>query len=268
MTGDRWTGLVTRVLAPNPGPMTLDGTNSLVIAPAGHGGVVVVDPGPADDAHLDRLAAFGDVELILITHHHHDHTEGIDGLVARTGAPVRARQADLCRDAEPLADGETIRIGDAEIRVIATPGHTADSVCFLVAGDGVVGGPQEGAVITGDTILGRGTTVIIPPDGSLGDYLASLRTLAALGPLPVLPAHGPMLDDLAAVCAQYLAHRQGRLGLVRAALASLGKAPADDPALISAVVDRVYTGIDPAVRFAAEASTRAQLIHLADEQAG
>lgn len=258
MTGDRWTGSVTRMLAPNPGPMTLDGTNSYVIAAPGASGVVVVDPGPDDAGHLDALAAAGEAALVLLTHRHGDHVEGVDGLVARTGAPVRAASADLCRDAEPLRDGEVIRLGDAALQVLATPGHTDDSVCFLLTGAG-----EAPVMLTGDTILGRGTTVILPPDGSLADYFVTLDVLEAQGPIPALPGHGPMLDDLAAVCARYRAHREERLDGVRAVLADLGAQPADEPGLVTAVVDRLYADVDASIRFAAEASTRAQLAYLA-----
>jgi glyoxylase-like metal-dependent hydrolase (beta-lactamase superfamily II) len=263
---DRWTRLVTRVLAPNPGPMTLDGTNSLIVGAPGHG-IVVVDPGPDDAAHLERLARFGDVELILLTHHHGDHTEGAAGLRELTGAPVRAAATDLTRNADPLADGEEIRAAGAVIRVVATPGHTVDSISFHLPDDTALETPVGGGtMITGDTVLGRGTTTIAHPDGSLGAYLHSLEALSAYGPIPMLPAHGPMLWDLSAVCAEYLSRRRSRLSQVRDALASLGRRPSDDPALVSAVVDSVYSRIDPAVRFAAEASTRAQLQFLASER--
>jgi glyoxylase-like metal-dependent hydrolase (beta-lactamase superfamily II) len=136
--------------------------------------------------------------------------------------------------------------------VIFTPGHTADSVSFLLAGDG-----SAGSVLTGDTILGRGTTVIAPPDGSLGAYLSSLRLLAGLGPRFVLPAHGSQLPDLSAVAAEYLAHREQRLSAIREVLARLGP-----DASVAAVTDAVYTDIDPSVRFAAEHSVAAQLDYL------
>ena len=139
--------------------------------------------------------------------------------------------------------------------MVATPGHTTDSVCFLITADD---GP--GAVLTGDTILGRGTTVIAYPDGELGPYLASLDRLAALGPALVLPAHGPELPDLAAVCAAYAAHREQRLDSVRAALLVLGR-----DASIGQVTDLVYTDIEPIVRPAAELSVAAQLQYLRGE---
>ncbi len=263
---ERWTRLVTRVLAPNPGPMTLDGTNSLVVA--GPGSVVVIDPGPTDDAHLERLASHGRIELVLLTHHHHDHAEAAARFAEQTGAPVRAVDPRLCVRGAPLVDGERIELsGGGRIDVVATPGHTADSVSLHLPDDAPLDRPAPGGtMITGDTILGRGTTIIAHPDGSLGAYLRSLDRLAGYGGIAVLPAHGPMLPDLAAACAQYTAHRRDRLDQVRAALRSLGREPGGDAALVTEVVDLVYADVDPAVRFAAEASTRAQLEYLA--QAG
>ena len=248
----RVTDLAAVLLAPNPGPMTLDGTNSYLLGAAGSAGRIVVDPGPGDAAHLAALAAGGEVELILITHRHHDHTEGAAELARLTGAPVRAADPAHCQGGPALFDGEIIEAAGLVVSVVATPGHTADSVCFVLAGDG-----DTGSVLTGDTILGRGTTVIAPPDGSLGDYLASLRALSGLGPRFVLPAHGPQLPDLSAAAAAYLAHREQRLDQIRSAIAVLG---AD--AAVAAVTDLVYSDIDPSVRAAAEHSVSAQLDYL------
>ena len=247
-------------LAPNPGPMTLDGTNSYVLR-AGPGPAVVVDPGPEDAGHLAALAGAGPVALILVTHRHIDHTEGAETLHRLTGAPVRAADPAFCHAGEPLAGGERITVGELVIEVIATPGHTADSVCFHLPVDG-----PAGSVLTGDSVLGRGTTVIGIPDGTLADYLASLRALVALGSCPVLPAHGPDLPDLAATCRAYLAHREERLDQVRAALAGLGTDAAG--ADVAAVTDAVYGDVDPAVRFAAEHSVAAQLAFLRAAAAG
>jgi glyoxylase-like metal-dependent hydrolase (beta-lactamase superfamily II) len=240
------------ILAPNPGPMTLDGTNSYLLSGPDATSSIVVDPGPGDADHLAALAAAGSVELILITHRHHDHTEGAAELARLTGAPVRAADPRFCIAAEPLVDGEIIEAAGIVVTVIATPGHTDDSVCFLLAGDG-----PTGSVLTGDTILGRGTTVIAPPDGSIGSYLGSLKVLSALGPRFVLPAHGPQLPDLRAVAGQYLAHREQRLDQIRSALDVLGS-----DAAVGAVTDLVYDDIDPSVRFAAEYSVAAQLEYL------
>ncbi|MBC7442730.1 MAG: MBL fold metallo-hydrolase [Ramlibacter sp.] len=244
--------LTRRLLAPNPGPMTLDGTNSYLIAAPHSESLVVVDPGPTDDAHLAVLAEAGSIDLVLITHHHADHSAASEGFARLTGARVRAFDPAFCVDAAPLTDGEQIEAGGTRIRVIATPGHTADSVCFQLPADG-----PKGSVLTGDTILGRGTTIIAHPDGTLDGYLRSLSTLRALGPATVLPAHGPVLPDLRAVCDAYLAHRHERLDQVRRALAALGP-----DATVEQVTDRVYAHPDAAVRFAAEASVRAQLAYL------
>jgi glyoxylase-like metal-dependent hydrolase (beta-lactamase superfamily II) len=255
------------LLAPNPGPMTLEGTNSYLLSGNGGASVVIVDPGPLDDGHLARLAGAGPVELILITHRHADHTEGAAALAAATGAPVRAADPAYCVDGHPLRDGETVAAAGLDIEVLATPGHTADSVCFLLpdpdtdtdtANDPDMRGRRS--VLTGDTILGRGTTVIAPPDGSLRDYLGTLRLLAALGPARALPAHGPQLPDLEEIALAYLAHREQRLDQIRAALVRLGLDP--QAAEVSAVTDAVYHDVDASVRRAAEFSVAAQLDYL------
>ncbi|MGH3716399.1 MAG: MBL fold metallo-hydrolase [Micromonosporaceae bacterium] len=239
----------TLALAPNPGPMTLDGTNSWLLRAAGHRGCVVVDPGPLDEPHLARLAS-EPVELVLITHGHFDHTEAVDRFVTLTGAPVRAADAAWCRAAPRLADGEVVEAGGLTVTVVAAPGHTADSVAFAVGGD-------EPGVLTGDTVLGRGTTVVTWPDGDLGDYLASLRRLAGFGPVPVLPGHGPALADCAEAAAHYLAHRAERLDQVRAALRAGARTAAD-------VVAVVYADVDRKLWPAAEMSVHAQLAYLAE----
>ncbi|MFE5672192.1 MBL fold metallo-hydrolase [Agromyces sp. NPDC056523] len=243
--------------------MTLDGTNSWVLRAPGARGSIVIDPGPSDPAHLERLAA-GGVELVLITHRHRDHTEAVDAFAGLSGAPVRAIDPVWCRDGAPLADGERIRAGGVELEVLATPGHTSDSACFAlvpVTTDGAAAASAAAvAVFTGDTVLGRGTTIIAHPDGALGPYLESLERLRAIGApggIAVLPGHGPALPDLAAICDAYLAHRSERLDQIRNALTRLG---AD--ATTEAVTDDVYADVHGSVRFAAEASVRAQLEYL------
>lgn len=249
--------LATLVRASNPGPMTLDGTNSFVLRAPGTTGVVIVDPGPSDPEHLERLAAFGPVELVLLTHHHADHSEALAEFARMTDAPARAIDPAFCIGAPPLADGERIRAAGVDLEVLATPGHTADSVCFMLPGD-----DPHGSMLAGDTILGHGTTIIADPDGALGPYLDSLARLKALGegaggPVAVLPGHGPIRRDLAAICEDYLVHRAERLDQIRAALSELG---AD--ASVGAVTDLVYADTDASVRSAAEASVRAQLRYL------
>jgi glyoxylase-like metal-dependent hydrolase (beta-lactamase superfamily II) len=239
-------------LAPNPGPMSLDGTNSYVVGSPDAAGIVVVDPGPLDEHHLQELAAAGNVELILITHRHADHTAAAARFHELTGAAVRAADPVHCHGGSPLADGEVIRVAGVEFRVIATPGHTSDSLCFHLPEDG-----DHGSVLTGDTILGRGTTVLDFPDGRLGDYLATLDRLEQLGPATVLPGHGPVLPALDAVVRSYRAHRQERLVQIREALGTLGP-----DAGVREITDAVYFDIDPAVRPAAENSVAAQLEYL------
>jgi glyoxylase-like metal-dependent hydrolase (beta-lactamase superfamily II) len=245
----RSTAMTRFRLAPNPGPMSLDGTNSYVLAAPGSSGTVVVDPGPLNEEHLRQLTRCGSVELILITHRHADHTAGAARMSDMTGAPVRAMDPYHCHGGKPLVDGEVIDSAGVEIRVLATPGHTSDSVCFHLPQDGV-----HGAVLTGDTILGVGTTVLDYPDGTLGDYLDSLDRLESLGSATVLPAHGPMLPALAAVVRAYRAHRHDRLQQIRSALEELGLG-----ASAQEVADVVYAGVNPAVRAAAELSVAAQL---------
>ncbi|WP_430645221.1 MBL fold metallo-hydrolase [Agromyces sp. GXS1127] len=254
---------ITLVRAPNPGPMTLEGTNSWLLRAPGASGSVVVDPGPTDAAHLARLAE-GGVDLVLVTHRHPDHTDAVDAFAELTGAPVRAIDPVWCRDAEPLRDGESIDAAGFRLEILATPGHTSDSMCVALRSSDHPDSEAPLAVLTGDTVLGRGTTIIAHPDGALGPYLGSLDRLLTIGiaagdagPVAVLPGHGPVLPDLAAICDAYLAHRADRLDQVRTALAHLG---AD--ATAQAVTDTVYADVDPAVRGAAEASVRAQLEYL------
>jgi len=228
--------------------MTLEGTNTWILRGPGSAEFVVVDPGPDDDAHLARIAELGTVALVLISHRHGDHTDGIDKLVESTGAVVRSVGSGFLRGlGGPLTDGEVIEAAGLRITVLATPGHTADSVSFLL----------DDAVLTADTVLGRGTTVIDDEDGSLTDYLESLRRLQGLGRRAVLPGHGPELDDLQAVSTMYLAHREERLEQVRAALRALG-----EDATARQVVEHVYTDVDEELWDAAEKSVRAQLDYL------
>ncbi len=240
------------LLCDNPGLMTLEGTNTWVLRGRGCDEMVVVDPGPDDsveaDEHVDRLAALGPIPLVLISHRHSDHTGGIDRIVELTGAVVRSVGSGFLRGmGGPLSDGEVIDAAGLRITVMATPGHTADSVSFLV----------DDAVLTADTILGRGTTVIDSEDGDLGDYLESLRRLHGLGHRTVLPGHGPELDDMVAISETYLAHREERLDQVRAALRVLG-----DDAGSREVVEHVYTDVDEKLWDAAEWSVQAQLDYL------
>jgi len=243
------------VLAPNPSPMTLDGTNTWVIAEPGSPATVVVDPGPQDAGHLRRVldtarAEDRHVALIVLTHGHHDHAAGAAEFAAMTGAPVLALDPAHRLGTEGLAAGDVLTAGGCELRVVGTPGHSADSVSLLLGADS--------ALLTGDTVLGRGTTVI-GPDGTLGDYLRTLDELRALaegaGLRTLLPGHGPVLADPVGVLDYYIAHRQERLEQIRAALAAGARTPAE-------IVAVVYGDTDPAVHGAAEWSVRAQLDYL------
>ena len=236
------------LLCDNPGVMTLDGTNTWVLRGPRSDEMVIVDSGPDDVAHIERIAALGKIALVLVSHKHGDHTDGIDMLVERTGAVVRSVGSGFLRGmGGPLADGEVIDAAGLRITVMATPGHTADSLSFLV----------DDAVLTADTVLGRGTTVIDDEDGSLAAYLESLRRLKGLGRRTVLPGHGPDLADLAQITAGYLAHREERLEQVRGALRLLG-----EDATAKQVVAHVYTDVDEKLWPAAEKSTQAQLDYL------
>lgn len=235
------------LLENNPSSMTLEGTNSWVLRAPGASGSVVVDPGYEDIEHLNLLAGASPVELIILTHHHPDHAEGAPWFAERVGAPVRAFDEKLCLGGKSLVDGELVEAGGLEISVLHTPGHTDDSVS-LVVGD---------QVLTGDTILGRGTTVL----HDLGDYLRSLRKLIELpAGTTGLPGHGPELPDLPATAREYLAHREERLDQVRAALKVLG---AD--ATPRQVVEVVYGDVDKALWVPAEWSVQAQLEYLRSE---
>lgn len=242
------------VLAANPGIMTLDGTNTWILREPGGTQSVVVDPGPADESHLQAvLAAAESVGLVLFTHRHFDHTDALSRFSELTGAPARSIDPEFTRGAEPLADGESIVVDGLEIEVIATPGHTTDSTCFRLAADK--------SLLSGDTILGRGTTVIAHPDGVLGPYLDSLahiRELIEEGLVGrILPGHGPVIEDPRAVVDYYLDHRAERLDQVRAAI-DTGATTARE------VVERVYQDVDPVLWGAAELSVAAQLDYLKD----
>ncbi|AWI30159.1 MBL fold metallo-hydrolase [Streptomyces sp. ICN441] len=252
----RATARAINVLAPNPSAMTLDGTNTWIVAEPDSELAVVVDPGPLDQDHLRNVVATAEqagmrIALTLLTHGHPDHAGGAARFAELTGTKVRALDPALRLGDEGLAAGDVIRTGGLELRVVPTPGHTADSLCFHL--------PADQAVLTGDTVLGRGTTVVAHPDGRLGDYLDSLRRLRSLtvddGVHTVLPGHGPVLEDAQGAVEYYLAHRASRLAQVETAVENGHRSAAD-------VVAHVYVDVDRSLWPAAELSVRAQLEYL------
>ncbi|MEU5051451.1 MBL fold metallo-hydrolase [Streptomyces sp. NPDC021096] len=246
----------TCVLAPNPSAMTLQGTNTWILAEPDSDLAVVVDPGPLDEAHLGNVLATAEaagkrVALTLLTHGHPDHCDGAARFAELTGTHVRALDPALRLGGEGLGVGDVVTTGGLELHVVATPGHTADSLCFHL--------PADRALLTGDTVLGHGTTIVAHPDGRLGDYLDSLRRLRALtveeGVDTLLPGHGPVLDDAKGAIEYYLAHRAKRLAQVETAVENGHRTPSE-------VVAAVYADVDPRLWPAAELSVRAQLDYL------
>jgi len=239
--------------------MTLDGTNTWVLIEPGSTEAAVVDPGPDHLGHLRAVVkraehAGARITSILLTHGHPDHAESARRFAKMTGAPVRALDPAARLGIEGLADGDVVTVGGPgglEIRVVATPGHTGDSLSFLL--------PADRALLTGDTVLGRGTTLVAHPDGRLADYLDSLtrlRRMAESGHVDiVLPGHGPLVNDPRATLEFYLSHRAARLAQVEGALAAGDRTAAE-------IVRRIYADVDPAVWFAAELSVMAQLDYL------
>jgi glyoxylase-like metal-dependent hydrolase (beta-lactamase superfamily II) len=255
---------VTLVRAENSGPMTLDGTNTWVLSDPDTGDCVVVDPGPLDEAHLtavlDAVEAVRPHRVTVVTTHGHlDHVEGVPRFVElgtrRWGERWGEMRLRMPGEAGKAGEADEAREGGVAVegcgaRVLRTPGHTADSVSIEV----VVRG--ERAVVSGDTILGRGTTVVAYPDGDLGQYLDSLRSMMALGAVPVLPGHGPALADCVTAAGFYLEHRLARLEQVAAAVAGGARSAAE-------VVATAYAGVNRELWPAAELSVRAALAYLA-----
>ena len=232
---------IRSITAPNSGPFTLDGTRTYLIDDA-----AVLDPGPDIASHIDAiLAAMPRLRTIFITHRHGDHAPAAVPLKQRTGAEIVAPRGVLEETDRLVDDGDVVE----GLRVVATPGHTEEHVCYLTG---------DGALFTGDTILGSGTTTIFPPDGHMGDYLRSLRKLRDLAPRRIYPAHGPTREDAVALIDEYIAHRLEREQQVLAAMA----AGARTPAAMRAVI---YPDLDPRLHRAAETQIEAHLIKIEEE---
>lgn len=264
------------VLAPNPGPATLDGTNTWIVGDPDGAGVTVIDPGPDDWAHWDavstRVAERGArIERILLTHGHLDHSAGARMFAAEAGCDVLALDPRHQLGGEGLVAGRVLQCSGVEVHVVATAGHTSDSLSFYL--------PQASSLLTGDTVLGRGTTVVAHPDGVLADYLDSLQRIRQLISDTelsiILPGHGPTLADPATVIDYYLAHRQERLDQVRQVVAEVSAeaTAAGDPTsdvatdvstddLAQRIVEVVYADVPRTVWPLALLSVRAQLEYL------
>jgi glyoxylase-like metal-dependent hydrolase (beta-lactamase superfamily II) len=254
---------VRRVLAPNPGPMTGPGTNTYLV-----GGPVpaVIDPGPDDPAHFDAVmaAAGGDLSAVLVTHTHLDHSPLARRLREATGAPVVAygpapsqptpgldtHEAGFAPDRQ-VPSGQTVPVAGVTFTALHTPGHTANHLCFAL-GD---------LLFSGDHVMSGSTVVICPPDGDMGDYLASLRAVRRLAPARIAPGHGPMIDDPLAVLDYYLAHRVDRERAVAGALRAAGRSGARPADRVAAVYADVPSSLHPVALY----SLWAHLRHLGQQ---
>lgn len=248
--------LTTRVLADNANPMTLDGTNTYLLGAPGSGAVALLDPGPDDPSHLARVTeavarADAEVVAVLVTHHHHDHAEAALPWARHLGCRVTAASADVAGADGRLVDhGDHIDLPGLDLEVVATPGHTRDHLALRM---------PTGVVLTGDHVLGRGTSVVPHPEGDLLAYLDSLEVVHDLTPEGMYPGHGPeLVEDPDAVLSYYRAHRRFREQQI---LAVLGAGPATPRAM----VEVIYAEVDRALWGAAEASTRATVAALAGQ---
>jgi glyoxylase-like metal-dependent hydrolase (beta-lactamase superfamily II) len=245
--------LVRRIVAPNPTLMTGPGTNTYLIGDGRTGDVVVIDPGPDIDAHLDRIAEVGGgrITSIVVTHTHQDHAPGAPGLAARTGAPLVGFDArdgfepDVC-----AADGHVVFAGAARVVALHTPGHASNHLCWLVE--------EERLLLSGDHVMDGSTVVIAPPDGDMAAYLAELRRLRALGLDAIAPGHGRLITDPDARLDGYLSHRLTRERQVVDALASVGR-----PVTVDELVAAIYAGVAEALLPVARYSVWAHLRKLA-----
>ncbi|HEX8360249.1 MAG TPA: MBL fold metallo-hydrolase [Longimicrobium sp.] len=246
--------MLRTLLAPNPSPMTLDGTRTQLV---GRERPVVIDPGPDDPQHLDAIErALGGIVpvAILLTHAHGDHADAAAPLAARTGAPVWIGHGALHPPrgiARWLADGDEVDTDAGPLRAIATPGHAPEHLAFL----------WDRTLFAGDAFMGGGdTTLVAPPEGDLAAYLRTLDRVGELALDVILPAHGPAIPDPSAAVGRYRAHRHERIAQVAEAIRATGSTtPAD-------ILDAVYgPTLHPALRPAAEGSLHAILTYLRNE---
>ena len=241
---------VARILAPNPSPMTLTGTNTYLV---GRETLAVVDPGPDLPEHLDAIvaavAARGRLAVSLVTHHHDDHLPAARRLRERLGVPI-AGHAELPGVDRPLRHEERVAVAGATLRAVETPGHTDDHVCFFLE--------AERALFSGDLIAGTGTVVVGAGRPDLARYLASLELVATLEPRVILPGHGPLVSDAAGKIREYLEHRLGRERQVLAELAGGGRT-------VDQIVATIYADVRPDLHPAAARNVRSHLWKLESE---
>lgn len=254
--------LVTRILAPNPSPYTFTGTQTHIV---GTRDVAVIDPGPADQAHHAALLAAiagRPVVAIVITHHHRDHSPGAIRLKAETGAPIVGAapfhlsddgpRADASFDADyapdrVMAEGDTVSGEGWTLEAIATPGHTSNHLAFALA--------ETGALFSGDHVMGWSTSVVSPPDGDMTSYMASLEKLMRREDRIYYPGHGEAIERPQRLVRGLLGHRKQREGQILRLIA-------DGTGAVSAMVERMYVGLDRRLMPAAERSVLAHLIDL------
>ncbi|MEA2162433.1 MAG: hypothetical protein QOK37_560 [Thermoanaerobaculia bacterium] len=239
--------IIRDITAPNPGAFTLTGTRTYLL-----GDSTVIDPGPAIESHIDAIrAAMPSLRTILITHRHEDHAPAAVSLKRMTGARILAPLGvlDEATVDERVAGGDVLSIEGETLKVIATPGHTREHVCYFT---------ENGDLFTGDTVLGEGTTTIFPPDGSMRDYIASLRVLLTHKPVRIYPGHGPTRDNACALIEQYIAHRLEREQQVLDCVVG---------GFVTAVSirERIYPDLDPRLHGAAEIQIAAHLDKLREE---
>jgi len=237
---------IRRVVAANAGAMTYHGTNTYLIE--AKGGLMVLDPGPDDPAHVAAVLAAGPVARILLSHTHIDHVGALPALRAATGAPVYGWHAPAAEGVVPdvaLRDGDVVDGWQA----VFTPGHAADHVCFA--------GPDS-VLFSADHVMSWSSSVVSPPGGDMAAYFASLRRLLERDDAMYLPGHGPPLPEPRPFVQDLLAHRMAREAAV---LAALGPAPRGTRAL----TDALYSQVDERLRRAAERNVLAHLMKLRDE---
>ena len=243
--------LARRILAPNPSVFTGPGTNTYLV---GIDEIVVIDPGPADDSHLDAIVGCGGdrIRWIAVTHTHPDHSPGVAGLKERTGAEVLAFTAkDGLKPDRRIRDGHTIEATEFRLSAIHTPGHASNHLCFLLE--------EERMLFSGDHIMDGSTVVIRPPDGDMAAYLDSLARLRTMRLRSIAPGHGRLIQQPAEVIDWYIAHRHERERQVLDVLREQGSAKIDQ------LVPIVYADVDEERQQIARHSMHAHLLKLAAE---